>query len=536
MRRRLPSARVVGAWLALLALPLVLCLALSYGLSLYHFRNGTLQLAQANARHIDDILHAGDATLANLEDITGGQCSPRAVADMSREVFRSLYFREAGIERNGHLVCTSVEMLPEPVAIKNSLRTPAARVGRMEILSPTHTLQGGQSLILNRPLAADHSHYINLLLDPKVLAEVVDVLGGVQSATYLDDRPNGQFLLLGGTSPPVITGLQRPFWPGVHRASNGYYAIARASDYPVYTVIAVDNAQILEHWRTQMQPAVIAGFLLTVASLLLLRRFMPRSSLTDDLREGIAAGEMLVCYQPLVDVRSGRIVGAEALVRWQHPTRGLVMPDDFIALAERSGLVAPLTRSVLEQVKRDLESLPDLPEGFRIGINLARAHLADDQLLATLDEIFGAGKTLGQLGFEITERELLANIADRARNVVVQLAERGAEVALDDFGTGYSGLSNLRVLPFHFLKIDRSFVWAINTEAVTASLVDSIVALAGSLGIGLIAEGVETSAQRDHLSGVGVHLQQGWLYAKAVPLEELRALLARGTLGPAGVA
>src|SRR6185503_10984677 len=112
MRRQLPNARVVGAWLALMALPLALCLALSYGLSLYHFRNGAMVLSQANIRRIDDILHRGDATLALLERTTGGECSERNIVAMSQVVFQSMYFREAGIERDGHLVCTSVAMLP----------------------------------------------------------------------------------------------------------------------------------------------------------------------------------------------------------------------------------------------------------------------------------------------------------------------------------------------------------------------------------------------------------------------------------------
>ena len=531
MRRHLPSARVAGAWIALMALPLALCLALSYSLSLYHFRSGALQLAHANARRIDTILRKGDATLAELERITHGDCNAGNITEMSHAVFRSVYFREAGIERDGRLVCTSVEMLPEPMPIDNSRRKPSAKVGEMEILSPTHTLQGGYSLILNRSLADDRSHFINLLLDPKVLTEVSDYLDGVEASTYLDDGPNHSFMRLEGATSNDGEFLRPPLQGGVHRGPDGYYAVARSGRFPIYAVVSVSDERILRHWRTQMQPAVIAGFLLSGLALLLLRRFMPRTNESDDLREGIAAGEMVVRYQPLVDARDRSIVGAEALVRWQHPQRGLVMPDDFIALAEQSELITPLTRSVLEQVKRALEALPDLPPGFRISINLARAHLADKKLLSTLDEIFGAGTSLERLGFEITERELLANIIDRAREVVLQLTERGAEVALDDFGTGYSGLSHLRSLPLHYIKIDRSFVWALNTEAVTASLVDSIVSLARTLGMGLIAEGVETEAQRDLLLGIGVHLQQGWLYAQAVSLDELQALLARGSVG-----
>ncbi len=525
LRRHFPSARVVGAWLALMALPLALCLAMAYGLSLYHYRSGTSQLADANARRIESILRRGEATLVTLERTTGGQCNDANIQAMARIVFQSVYFREAGIERDGALVCTSAGMLPEPMAIENSRRKPAARVGTMEILSPTHTLQGGRSLILNHPLRADRSRFVNLLLDPKVLVEASDYLEGVQSATFLDDAPNGRFLRLELKDSPALADLTLPLHPGIHRGRGGYFAVARAGAYPIYAVMSVSDDRIARHWRTQMQPAVVVGFLLSCMALLLLRRFMPRTSEADDLREGIAAGELEVWYQPLVDARDRRIVGAEALVRWQHPRRGLVLPDQFIALAEENNLIGPLTRRVIEQVKRDLDALGKLPPDFRISINLARADLADHNLVATLDEIFGMGRSLGRLGFEITERELLANMIGRAREVVEQLRAGGAEIALDDFGTGYSGLSHLRHLPLHYIKIDRSFIWALDTEAVTASLVDNIVSLARTLEMGLVAEGVETEQQRAHLLAIGVFLHQGWLYGRVLPFEALRKLL-----------
>ena len=527
MRRQLPRPRVIGAWLLLMALPLGMCLALAYGLSLYHYRTGARQLTQANSRRIEDILRRADITLAALARDTGGECNDANIGLMSRAVFQSMYFREAGIEHDGNLLCTSVEMLPQPLEVENSRRKPAAVIGKLEILSPTHTLQGGRSIILNRALDAGRTRFVNLLLDPKVLAEDVDYLEGVESAAFLDDRPNGQLIMMTNRPSPVISHLQPPLMPGTHRSRDGWYAIVQVGATPIYAVTSVTDDRIRQHWLTQMQPAVIAGFLLSGLALLLLRRYMPGSNEVDDLRDGIAAGEMVVHYQPLVDAQDGRLVGAEALVRWQHPRRGLVMPDDFIALAEQHQLIAPLTRRVMQQVKRDLDVLENLPPGFRIGINLARADLADDHLLSSIDAIFGPGRTLERVGFEITERELLANIIDRVREAVVKLTERGADIALDDFGTGYSGLSHLRSLPLHFIKIDRSFVWALNTEAVTASLVDSIVSLARTLGMGLIAEGVETQEQRDLLLDIGVHLQQGWLYSEAVPLEQLRGLLAR---------
>jgi len=324
-----------------------------------------------------------------------------------------------------------------------------------------------------------------------------------------------------------VTHLRSPIVPGVHSSGAGVYAVARSGPYPVFSAMSVSSRLVRQHWRTQMQPAVIAGFVLSGLAFLLLRRYLPRLDAIQDLRAGIAAHEIGLDYQPILDGRDRRVVGAEALARWHHPKRGLVMPDEFIPIAETSGLISPLTGRVLEQVKRDLETLGELPPGFRISVNLARAQLADKSLLECLDNLFGPGATLDRLAFEITERELLANVADNARTVVEELARRGAEVSLDDFGTGYSGLSHLRHLPLHYIKIDRSFVRALNTEAVTASLVESIVSLARSLGMGLIAEGVETEEQRERLLALGVHLHQGWLYGKASPLEDLLASLRR---------
>lgn len=522
MRRRLPRVRRALVWLALMSLPLVLCLGLSYLLALQHFRGSVPGLAEAHARRITEVLRSGDALLVRLAAETGGRCDQTTILRMREAVFHSRYFREAGIEQDGNLVCTSEGMLPPMFDIPNAGRRPAARVGGMEMLAPTKTIRGGRSLILNRPLRADRSHFINLLLDPRVLAEVLDQREGVLAGTFLDDAESGTLLRLGGAASMPEPALRAP---GLHRTRGGLVAVARAGPYPVYAVRTVSRAAIVRHWRTQVQPAVVAGFLFSALAFWALRRYLPRTGAIDDLREGINAGEIRLAYQPILDGRDGRIVGAEALARWQHPARGRVMPDQFIPLAESSGLVVPMTERFLEQVRDDLARLAPLPPGFRIGVNLSRAHFADQHLLDCLDRVFGPGQRLDHLGFEITERELLSNVAAQARGVVEELSRRGAEVSLDDFGTGYSGLSHLRHLPLHSIKIDRSFVWALDTEAVTASLVESIVALARSLNLGVVAEGVETEAQRARLTALGVVLHQGWLYARDENVDALRARL-----------
>jgi len=518
---------VLGIWLAVLAMPLVLCLAIAYGLSILHFRDAAQTLAERNARRAAEVLAHGDLLLADLARTTEGHCSPAIVAAMGQAVFHSVYFREAGIEQDGNLVCTSVEMMPPGFNIPNATRRPAGRVGATEILAPTRTIRGGSSLILNRPLTGDRKLYINLLLDPQLLVETVGFEEGLEATTFLDDHPNGGLLALDQQVPALVAELHAPLSVGAHQVEGGLYAVARAGDSPLYAVMSVSNADVARHWRTQMQPAAFVGFLASLLALLLLRRYLPQRSALEDLRDAIAAGEMLVEYQPIVDAVERRVVGAEALVRWQHPQRGRVMPDEFIPLAESSGLITPLTDRVLESVKRDLDRLKPLPPGFRISINLARAQLTDQNLLRSLDALFGPDARLDALGFEVTEREMLANVAEQARTLVTELRRRGAEVSIDDFGTGYSGLSHLRHLPLHHIKIDRSFVRALDTEAVTANLVVSIVALARSLELGLIAEGVETERQREALLALGVRVQQGWLYSKAVDVAGLQARLAQ---------
>jgi len=533
-RMRRPRARVVVVWVAAFALPLALSLAIAYALSVRHFEGATAALAEAHARRSAEVLRNGDALLAELERVTGGECTPATIAAMNRVIFHSVYFREAGIERNGDLICTSFEMLPPRFDIPNSKRIPAYRGDRFEVLSPAKTIRGGKSLILNRPLDPLRTGFINVLLDPAVMTEAVANHDGLTATVFLDDAPNR--LLVPLANPPAgLPALAAPLVEGVHRGEHGLFAIARADPFPLYTVIAIDEAGIAEHWRSQMRPAAILGFLLSAIAFVMLRRALPVQQADEDLREGIAAGELFVEYQPIHDGADGRVIGAEALVRWRHPQRGTVMPDEFIPMAERSGAILPLTDAVLGQVRRDLDALGALPPGFRITVNLARAHFAGDGLLAVLDANFGPGARLDRLGFELTERELIADIAPRARALCRELAARGAEVALDDFGTGYSGLSHLRDIAPNQLKIDRSFIRALDTEAVTADLVASVVAMARTLGIGVVAEGVETEAQRERLLALGVRIQQGWLYSRAEGFEALSKRLAGGATRPVAV-
>jgi diguanylate cyclase (GGDEF)-like protein len=256
-------------------------------------------------------------------------------------------------------------------------------------------------------------------------------------------------------------------------------------------------------------------------------------ALAGELRRAIENEELVVYYQPKAELESGRIVGAEALVRWQHPERGFIPPNDFVPIAERTGLIKPLTQYVLtaavEQCRRWSADGLDL----HVAVNLTIPDLLDlelpDQIAALLAD---AGVAPEQLELEITETSILAD-PFRVRHVLDALNAMGLRLAIDDFGTGYSSLAYLKRLPVQTIKIDRSFVMDMLENDSDATIVRSTIDLARNLGLRIVAEGVETQAAWDVLREQGCTLAQGYLISKPAPADELSDLLAdRGARKP----
>jgi EAL domain-containing protein (putative c-di-GMP-specific phosphodiesterase class I) len=238
----------------------------------------------------------------------------------------------------------------------------------------------------------------------------------------------------------------------------------------------------------------------------------------NDLRDAIEAGELRVRYQPQVDLRTGEVFGAEALVRWHHPVRGLLLPSEFIPLAEESDLICELGDWVLHQVCTDLARLPG-----QVSINLSARELDDERLVPRMVETLRqTGADPSRLWVEITESILMADAARNA-DVLRRLRVLGLRIAMDDFGTGYSSLAYLKRFPVDALKIDRSFVDGVSTEAEDSAIVEVIIGLGRVLGMQVIAEGVETESQRDALAALGCDVGQGFLFGPAADLDDLVA-------------
>ena len=256
------------------------------------------------------------------------------------------------------------------------------------------------------------------------------------------------------------------------------------------------------------------------------RHSVQRLALAGELRRAIENGELLLHYQPKVDVATGRVVGVEALVRWQHPSLGLIMPADFVPMAEHTGLITPLTHEVLTIALEQISEWRRQGNRMSIAVNLSARSFLDSQLLDELPELLEAYDVdPGLLELEITESMIVGD-PQRARTVLERLNELGVTLAIDDFGTGYSSLAYLRQLPVHEIKIDRSFVFEMGGDASGETIVRSIIDLAHNLGLRAVAEGVEDRDLLTRLTGLGCDVAQGYYISRPLPAARFEQWLA----------
>ncbi|MBS0372222.1 MAG: EAL domain-containing protein [Proteobacteria bacterium] len=251
-----------------------------------------------------------------------------------------------------------------------------------------------------------------------------------------------------------------------------------------------------------------------------------RLALESELRIGLEREQFVLYYQPQVDLRSGLIVGVEALVRWQHPTRGLVPPSEFIPVAEEAGIIDALGDWVLQEACRQLRDWRDKGLGtIRMSINLSTGQFLDKTLPRRIHDLLEHhGLPAELLDLEVTESVSMAS-PDETIEVMKALTESGLTLSIDDFGTGYSSLAYLKLFPIRTLKIDRSFVKDIETDPSDADICDVTVLLAHKMGLEVIAEGVETEAQLKFLLSIGCEKIQGYLISQPLPADQAEAFL-----------
>jgi EAL domain-containing protein (putative c-di-GMP-specific phosphodiesterase class I) len=259
------------------------------------------------------------------------------------------------------------------------------------------------------------------------------------------------------------------------------------------------------------------------------RKTLNLLELENDLRKALEQKEFELHYQPIFDLFSGQVVSLEALIRWRHPTKGLIKPDRFIPLAEETGLILPLGRWVLEQAASEILTLNgQIRPPCMLSVNLSAKQLSDPALLASVTDILNrTGFPAELLQLEMTETALIKRETDTSK-LFARFKESGLKLAIDDFGTGYSSLKYLHDFPFDTLKIDRSFTQSLNGKVnKNEKIIQSIMSLAGNLAMQVIAEGIESPYQLEKMKAMDCLFGQGFYFSRPIPAEGLPPLLAK---------
>jgi EAL domain-containing protein (putative c-di-GMP-specific phosphodiesterase class I) len=237
---------------------------------------------------------------------------------------------------------------------------------------------------------------------------------------------------------------------------------------------------------------------------------LKRLPLLGELRRGIDRSELFLHYQPKVSLSSGKVIGVEALVRWQHPERGVVRPDEFIPYAEHTGLIGSLTRYVLDISLAQVKVWADAGHCIPVAVNLSARNLLDDSLVSHITQLLAHHNLSAQmLELEVTESAIMLD-PPRAHSMLSQLHALGIRIAIDDFGAGYTSLAQLKNLPIDELKIDKSFVLTMQSDPSNALIVKSVIDLGHNLGMSVVAEGVETADALNVLTGYRCDIAQGY--------------------------
>ena len=439
-------------------------------------------------------------------------CSPAELNLMRQIDLGSTYIQMVGRISGDELKCTSLGT-SAPIA-----------VGR-----PTLMTSHGVAEYTNFKFSEHQAHRLTLIardgvavaIDPRLEIDVPTEGDSVFLAMLVPSTAQHERLIESTASfqpewfRPIPAGTSRTFIRDgqvISEVQSKYLDIAAVSAVPE----AFAYRRMIHFAKTLVPIGLFCGFCLGMAAMYVART---QSSIPALLRAAAKRNDFFVQYQPVIELATNRCVGAEALVRWSREDT-VISPGSFIPLAEESGLGPLITKSVLRQVARDLPRFLEIHPNFHIAINLTASDLRSEATIAALNKLVSdSGARADNIVVEATEHSFLQD--PRTRAVISGIRRVGFHIAIDDFGTGYSSLSCIQKLDLDTLKIDKTFVESIGTDSATREVVTLIIEMAHSLGLDIVAEGVETEAQCSFLRERGVQFAQGWLFGRPVDIGEL---------------
>jgi sensor c-di-GMP phosphodiesterase-like protein len=294
----------------------------------------------------------------------------------------------------------------------------------------------------------------------------------------------------------------------------------KSSHYPLKAIISASHEGLAANQGDLRQLGTVAsGFVAIV--ILMLSVLLPRRERDNpikDIERALKAGEFVPYFQPIVDIRSGRLRGAEVLIRWRKGDGSIVPPGIFIPLAESSGLIIDITRALMRRVIQEAGAVLGQRPHLKIGFNLTAQHFANEEIVDDVRKIFSnkSPLRLSQIVLEVTERQPIENLTE-TRRIVAALQGLGVKVAIDDVGTGHSGLSYMLKLGVDIIKIDKMFIDSIGTDRNSNTIIETLIDLAQNMRMEVVAEGVESFEQVVHLRDIGIRAAQGFVFSPPLP-------------------
>ncbi|MEM6437557.1 MAG: EAL domain-containing protein [Cyanobacteria bacterium P01_D01_bin.115] len=504
-------------------------LMLSYVHALTYERNELQSIASLSARQMTSLIRAAEITLKDLETYFSQDRlnDARHLQLLQRTVYRDPRFREIGVVNEaGALYLTSLGFIEPPILLQDRARLDLSKK-ELQILGPLTTqVMQERSLVLALPTQGQGE--INILVDPILLSHWLEING-------LELGPDGYIAFVRTADQEIIDGAgQLPREGNILSAQPARDRLQLSQsldDIGVTIVVNVSRAWILRDWRSFFQLGVPIALLSSSLMALAAGHFVAlKAQMEQDLRKAIANDELELYYQPILDIETEQCVGAEALIRWQHAARGLLLPDAFIPLAEKTKLIIKIGEWVIKQVLQTQADLLKKNPHLYISVNLSPVQITSEahskrilSLLKTHPEI------APHLLFEITENVLVEDAQMHIPEALASIRACGAKLALDDFGSGYCGINYLSKLNVDYLKIDRKFVSGSDVTAQTATVLEGIIDLGNRLQMTVVAEGVETEAQRQTLIKKGVRYGQGYLWSRPMPAHEFALFVAESS-------
>jgi sensor c-di-GMP phosphodiesterase-like protein len=455
-------------------------------------------------------------TLSELAKRGVVHCSAADIDSLRSANFWTTPIKEISvIGPTGQTLCTDIGVVPgERVALSS------------------HPLTADGSIMIEVLRFGGHRH--PMIQIRRVEPGNVDSLAALTPAELFLPLTSISMDVAGGTALAITTGDGFPLSEsGVPQADarqdkDRLAATVPSGHYNLVAVASLPRQQLLAAYSNlRAVGTVVSGLIaLTIIGFALIFPHRRRGDPVDEIERAFKAGELVPYFQPVVDITSGRLRGAEVLVRWRKPDGSLVLPGSFIPLLESSGLILEVTRMLMRRVVAEVGEAYSQHPKLKVSFNLAAAHFADETIVRDVREIFEDSPIrLNQVTLELTERQPLENLTE-TRRVIAALQGLGVSIAIDDVGTGHSGLSYMLKLGVDTIKIDKMFIDAIGTDRNSATIIETLIELARNLRMDIVAEGVESFEQVVFLRDLGIRAAQGYVFAPPLPASSYLQLVA----------